>query len=48
MKFWVATPFDKITGPLLVAEGEDATIFCQFQNGKVFWTDEVKRTRLKE
>ena len=44
MKYWAAIPFDKIDGPLLVAEGKDVCIFCQFEKGKVFWADEVKRT----
>jgi hypothetical protein len=48
MKYWVAIPFDKITGPLLVAERKDAAIFCQFQNGRVFWADEVKQTQFKK
>lgn len=48
MKFWAVTPFDKITGPLLVADGKDAAIFCQFENGKVFWVDEVKRSHFKK
>jgi hypothetical protein len=48
MKYWAAIPFDNITGPLLVAEGKDATIFCQFEKGKVFWADEVKRTQFRK
>ena len=48
MKYWAVIPFEKITGPLLVGEGTDATIFCQFVKGKVFWADEVKRTHFKK
>jgi hypothetical protein len=48
MKYWAVIPFDEITGPLLVAEGKDATIFCQFEKGKIFWADEVKRTYFKK
>ena len=48
MKYWVAIPFNEITGPLLVAEGKDSTIFCQFEKGRVFWADEVKRTHFKK
>ena len=48
MKYWAAIPFDQITGPLLVAEGKDAAIFCQFEKGRVFWADEVKRTHFKK
>jgi len=37
------------TSPMmLVAEGKDATIFCQFEKGRVFWADEVKRTHFKK
>ena len=43
MKFWEVYPFDEISGPILVADGKDACIFCQFQKGNVFWVDEVKR-----
>ena len=45
MKYWAVIPFNEITGPLLVAEGKDGAIFCQFEKGKVFWADEVKRTQ---
>jgi hypothetical protein len=48
MKYWAAIPFDEITGPLLVAEGNDVTIFCQFEKDRVFWADEVKRTHFKK
>jgi hypothetical protein len=48
MKYWAAIPFDQITGPLLVAEGKDAAVFCQFEKGRVFWADEVKRTHFKK
>jgi hypothetical protein len=48
MKYWAVIPFDEITGPLLVAEGKDATIFCQFEKEKVFWADEVKRSYVKK
>jgi len=48
MKYWAVIPFDEITGPLLVAEGKDASIFCQFEKGKVFWIDEVKRMHFKK
>ena len=48
MKYWAVIPFDEITGPLVVAEGKDATIFCQFEKGKVFWIDEVKRMQFKK
>ncbi len=48
MKYWEAIPFDEISGPLLVADGKDATIFCQFEKGRVFWADEVKRTHFKK
>ena len=48
MKYWAVIPFDEITGPLLVAEGKDASIFCQFEKGKVFWIDEVKRMSFKK
>jgi hypothetical protein len=48
MKYWAVIPFDEITGPLLVAEGKDATVFCQFEKGKVFWADEVKRFYFKQ
>lgn len=49
MKYWAVIPFDVIKDPLLVAEGKDATMFCQFGNkGKVFWADEVKRTSFKK
>ena len=47
-KYWVVIPFDKISGPLLVAEGKDATVFCQFEKGRVFWADEVMRTYFKK
>jgi len=45
MKYWAVIPFDEISGPLVVAEGKDATLFCQFEKGKVFWIDEVKRMK---
>jgi hypothetical protein len=48
MIFWATTPTDTITGPLVVAEGKDAAIFCQFKGDKVFWADEVKRMQLKK
>ena len=48
MKYWAAIPFDEIIEPLLVAEGKDATIFCQFEKGRVFWADEVNRTHFKK
>lgn len=48
MKYWAVIPFDEITGPLVVAEGKDASIFCQFEKGKVFWIDEVKRMQFKK
>ena len=48
MKYWAVIPFDEIAGPLLVAEGKDACIMCQFQKGKVFWIDEVKRMHFKK
>jgi hypothetical protein len=48
MTYWAVIPFDKIDEPLLVAEGRDASIFCQFEEGKVFWIDEVKRMHLKK
>ena len=48
MKYWAVIPFDEITGPLLVAEGKDANVFCQFEKEKVFWADEVKRTTFKK
>ena len=48
MKYWAVISFDEITGPLLVAEGKDATVFCQFEKGRVFWADEVKRTHFKK
>ena len=48
MKYWAVIPFDEITGPVLVADGKDACIFCQFEKGKVFWIDEVKRMNLKK
>jgi hypothetical protein len=48
MKYWAAIPFDEISGPLLVAEGKDVAIFCQFEKGRVFWVDEVKRTHFKK
>lgn len=48
-KYWAVIPFDVITDPVLVAEGKDATIFCQFgKKGTVFWADEVKRTSFKK
>ena len=43
MAFWSPYPFDEITGPLLVADGKDVTIFCNFEKGRIFWADEVKR-----
>lgn len=43
MAFWVAIPMNTIKGPLLAAEGKDVTLFCHFENGKIFWADEVKR-----
>ena len=48
MKYWAVIPFKEISGPLLVAEGKDATVFCQFEDGRIFWTDEVKRTYFKK
>ncbi len=48
MKYWAVIPFDEITGPLVVAEGRDASLFCQFEKGKVFWIDEVKRMHFKK
>jgi hypothetical protein len=48
MTFWTVFPFDEITGPLLVAEGKDASLFCVFEKGKVFWIDEIKRMSLKK
>jgi hypothetical protein len=48
MKYWATIPFAEISGPLLVAEGKDATVFCQFDEGRVFWADEVKRTYFKK
>lgn len=48
MKYWAVIPFDRITGPLLVAEGKDVAILCQFEKGKVFWIDEVKRMEFKK
>jgi len=41
-------PFDEITGPLLVAEGKDASIICEFEEGNVFWIDKVKRMHFKK
>jgi hypothetical protein len=48
MAYWAVIPFDEITGPLLVAEGKDATLFCQFNKGNVFWIDEVKRMHIRK
>jgi hypothetical protein len=48
MVFWRVIPFDKITGPMLVAEGKDITIFFEFEKGKVFLADEVKPMHLKK
>jgi hypothetical protein len=48
MKYWAVIPFHEINEPLLVAEGSDATLFCQFGKGRVFWADEVKRTHFKQ
>jgi len=49
MKYWAVIPFDKIDGPLLVAQGRDVAIFCQFgKKEKVFWVDEVGRTFFKK
>jgi hypothetical protein len=48
MKYWAVFPFDEISGSLLVAEGKDTSIICQFEKGKVFWIDEVKRTHFKK
>jgi hypothetical protein len=48
MTYWTVIPFDEIDGPVLVAEGKDACLFCQFEKGKVFWIDEVKRMHIKK
>jgi hypothetical protein len=48
MKYWAVIPFDEIGGPLLVAEGKDVCICCQFEKGKVFWADEVKRVHFQK
>jgi hypothetical protein len=46
--FWATTPTAVITGPLVVAEGKEVAIFCQFEKGRVFWADEVKRMHFKK
>lgn len=50
MVYWTVIPYDKIDGAVLVAEGKDCTIFCQFskEKGRVFWADEVKRMHFKK
>jgi hypothetical protein len=50
MIFWATTPSDTIAAPLLVAEGKEVAIFCQFRKEKeqIFWADEVKRMQFKK
>jgi len=48
MKYWATIPFNEITGPLVIGEGKDVSIFCQFEKGRVFWVDEVKQTHFKK
>jgi hypothetical protein len=40
--FWAVTPFDKISDPLIVAEGERYNLIIEFAKGRPFWFDEVK------
>ena len=48
LAFWAVIPFEEISGPMLVAEGNDITIFCNFEKQRVFWADEVKRMQIKK
>lgn len=40
--FWAATPFDEISDPLIVAEGERYNLIIEFAKDKPFWFDEVR------
>ena len=46
--FWAVTPFDTISDPLVVAEGERYNVLIEFAKGKPFWFDEVKTMSLKQ
>jgi len=45
--FWAVTPFDKISEPLIVAEGEHYNLIVEFAKGNPFWFDEVKNFHVK-
>jgi hypothetical protein len=45
--FWAAYPFDEISEPLIVAEGNDCNLIISFTKGRPFWLDEVKIISLK-
>jgi hypothetical protein len=40
--FWAVSPFDEISNPLIVVEGEHYDLIIEFAKGKPFWFDEVK------
>jgi hypothetical protein len=40
--FWKVTPFDTISEPLLVAEGDHYNLIIEFSEGRPFWFDEVR------
>jgi hypothetical protein len=46
-KFWSVTPFNRISEPLIVAEGERFNFVIEFAKGRPFWIDEAKSMTLK-
>jgi hypothetical protein len=45
--FWAVYPFDEISEPLIVTEGNDYNVIISFSKGKPFWFDEVKSMGMK-
>jgi len=46
--YWAVTPFDEISGPLIVAEGSRFNLIIEFAGGRPFWFDEVTNITLKK